>query len=311
MLCTKPWVATYVIIFVVIIVCGTLMVLLHYIPNAEMQSVVIHQTDTIIVPLNPSSKWLESVSFQTSDNCLGDLYKIPCDKLQPLRNSSYQSTGGNDNSRDYIYCIDGSSFTWTLTQETLTYDVEIWLFESFSEANTCRNGVSNLDCSKYPMCGVMNNTKRVVTLKPAKIDPQHGHFFFVCTTTIVGQNTFVGTELVIDRYYYNTSVYDEDYKLATISSSRPYVSALKGNFDAAHTVSSSDDCFLFNTTDCDGSKHNGSLVVIPVRSNDVLFWPGLVGAFFLLLLPFLVTAHIGGYFKKLQAERVNLNRAAA
>lgn len=295
--CSKPWIATYSTMFVVIIACGVLMVSLKYFPKAEMQPAVIHQTDTILVPLQPSSQWLESVSFTTSAGCTGDLYCVPCNDLQPSHNQSYQSLSSVNNADDYIYCLGGSTFTWTWTAPPETVkvsEVEIWLFESYEMATKYDNaGTSQTTfvCSEYELCGLLHNSSGdVLMLKPPTTNALHGQFYFVRKSAVVG------TKLVMDRYYYNASLYEE-YKIRVVTSASPFVLFFEENFDPTHIGSSGDDCILFNTTKGQGSKHNGSLAVIPTRSSDILFWPGLLGGFLLLLVPCLACTHLRQYSK--------------
>ena len=121
------------------------MILLAFFPQEKDTSVLVYRGDTVFLPLSLSIQWLKSITFSTNGPCTGELYQVDCSTLTPRYNSSY-----NTDNVDHLYCLNNSTFVFTLHNQSVDSDGYVWLFTDYKLKQEVSKDYSKHDCSNPP-----------------------------------------------------------------------------------------------------------------------------------------------------------------
>lgn len=260
--------------------------LLCFIPSTSQYSDYIHQNDTTLISFEPNPSSLANAVLTTKGVCqYGELREVPCSNLSVNNKPSYKPRSAHIYG---IYCLEGTVFHFTLINKTATPNISLWL----AEADVSQHYLDSLDCSKDIKPGV--KCIQLNTTHPSQSIP-------VWSKGRVGKlyhwrKDILGVNVTINWNFYDISTYDK-YKGKKGAGIFPYTVEYHTVFEPAEA--DPNICVLFHVdilnTDC---NINSEMLIEPHLRRDILFWPGLIGILFVLMLLFLVIVQASTYLYK-------------
>ena len=258
------------------------LVALRYLPQQDQHGVVVYEKDTVLIPVQPSTKWLAYVTFSVNaSGCCGNLYQVPCLQLKP-HSTVYEFDPSDE---DQVYCLNGKSqFNITWDHNSTGY---LWLFKEYSlylDAKINSAKYSNCDSSpKNALCVYLSpqNNTAILNITINSGTKYGGQYIYVYT---IGMSS--PSQILINRWFYNTSDYTS-IKPRRLEYDNHVTFHLHNNFQPANFSSSTDDCFLLGVDKdawCNHNHQEGYVTLYPVRRVDILFWPVLAATITLVIL---------------------------
>ena len=271
-------------------------ILLYFFPQEKDTSVLVYRGDTVFLPLSLSIQWLKSIAFSTNGPCTGELYQVDCSTLTPRYNSSY-NTNDSTNNVDHLYCLNNSTFVFTLHNQSVDSDGYVWLFTDYNLKQEVSKDSFKHDCSNPPGQGTIcryltaeSNTTRITTTGPSN----EGQYYFV------GRVPEDYISFHIERYFYNVSDFNYTSK-NTLNEKHPVTIEFYSGFEPTQFSIYPNQCFLYDVMEnCTAIANTYQYVYVAAsRREDVLLWPGVAVIIAVAFIPIAIIIHVATYYKKL------------
>ena len=289
--CPKLWILLYVVLAILVAMVTAVVILLYFFPQEKGTSVLVYRGDTVFLPLSLSIQWLKSITFSTNGPCTGELYQVNCSTLKPRYNSSY-NTKYSPNPVDHLYCLNNSTFVFTLRNESVDSVGYVWLFTDYNLMQEVSKDYFKHDCSNPPegtICHYLtaeSNTTRITTTGPSN----EGQYYFV------GRVSEDYILFYIERYFYNISDFNYTSK-NTLNEKHPVTVEFYTGFEPTQFSTYPNQCFLYDVMErCTATANTYQYVhVTASRREDVLLWPGVATIVAVALIPIALIIHAATY----------------
>ena len=267
-------------------------ILLYFFPQEKGTSVLVYRGDTVFLPLSLSIQWLKSITFSTNGPCTGELYQVNCSTLKPRYNSSY-NTKYSPNPVDHLYCLNNSTFVFTLHNESVDSDGHVWLFTDYNLKQEVSKDSFKHDCSNPPGQGTIcryltaeSNTTRITTTGPSN----EGQYYFVYRVS----EDYIS--FYIERHFYNISDFNYTSK-NTLNEKHPVTIEFYTGFEPTQFSTYPNQCFLYDVMEhCTATANTYQYVYVAAsRREDVLLWPGVAAIATVVFILLSLITHVFTY----------------
>ena len=278
----KFWfIAVCTILFTCLFLTLLVAVVLIAVPVAREYTHTITQGDVIMVPMEPSLAWLSDVQINTGIDCNGQFCYSRCNKLA-LLTEHLKDQVLKRNNIDRIYCLQNSTFTFTLSGSN--ENKAVWLFDDEPKNNvmTNRNCTTDPTIQGKQVCIELNSTHPSGTTEVWHKGIE-GAYYYWRTWPTWSENF---TAVIQDWYIYTSNI-------TTYAQCKPFdgrnspIQVYHQGFQPTNFTST---CLLVYT-DKDSNCAKKEITIVPYRRYDVVIWPVLAGV--LIILALTVTGIVG------------------
>lgn len=276
--CSYKWLACYGAILFSFLVVTAALIVLYEVPavSNDVQPTYVAAGDTVELRYNLDYVWLEQVTLQINDECVGYIYVVkgtPCSKVQTRK-----EFGVDPYSQQPVYLVSGSQILISIPSG-LGEGIYVWITRGGYEATQdyenygCNDHPSNIRCldanhqSGLHVLNITETSYYIVTFSP------HKYFGITWNFTTV-------------KYDYKQLLQS---KVGVLQNDDPATVTLGNQFNFNYQ----ETCMLLHVTDssCNAPQY-GKLTVSNVsRRQDILVLPGLIMGMLLVVLCLIALVH--------------------
>ena len=272
--CSYKWLGCYGACLISLLLATAALIVLHEVPAVrnDIQPIDAGAGDTVQLRFNLDYVWLEQVTLEIKDECVGYIYVekgTPCSEIQTLT-----EFGVYPNHQEPVYLVSGSQILFTIPSG-LGQGIYVWITRGGYEAST---DYENYGCYDHPSNMVC-----------FEADHNSGSHVYPVTETSyysVGLYPHVnhGIEWNFTAVKYN---YMQFVRNQVLQHDDPVMVTLGNQFEY-HEM-----CMLLQVSDesCNAPYHGKLTVTNITRRQDILLIPGLIMGIILVVLCFTAVVH--------------------